>query len=155
MSFEEQIRNAINRGKQRGDQQREAERAAEMSLEERKNLHGRYRLNLCDHIEKNLEQVTHMIPGFKYETVYGDRGWGGAISRDDVLRGGTFYSRLEITVRPLTEQNLLTIIGRGTVRNKEVFNWNHFAEIQEVDDETFQKQVDLWIIQYVEMFSGK
>ncbi len=155
MSFEDQLKKAITRGSRSNEQAKEAERLKKLSQEELKNIYNGFRLQLSEHIEQNLEKVVNLIPGFRYETVYGERGWGGAISRDDVLRGGTFYSRLEITVRPFSDANLLAIIGRGTIRNRELLSWNHFSELENVQLNSFIEQIDSWILQYVEQFSNK
>jgi hypothetical protein len=154
MSFEDKLKNAINRGRDQGRSKQDARRQAEMSAEARKDLYNQYRLELCDYIEVHMNQVVNLVPGFRYETQYGDRGWGGAISRDDVMRGGNFYSRLEVTVRPFAaDMNLLAIVGRGTIRNQESLNWNHFADLLEVDLAGFKERIDGWIVEYVERFS--
>lgn len=155
MSFEDQLKRAIGRGKDKSLQAKAAERARALSQEEIRNLHNKHRLEVCDHIEETLKKVGHHIPGFQYETIYGERGWGGAISRDDIQRGGSFYSRLEITVRPLTEFNLLNVTGKGTIRNRELLNWNYFSEIADVNLALFNEQIDAWVLQYVEKFASE
>jgi hypothetical protein len=155
MSFEEQLKIAIVRGQEFGQLAKDAERARALSQEEIKNRHNSFRLELSDFIEEQLKKVSQHIPGFEYETLYGDRGWGGALARDDIMRGGSYYSRLEITVRPLSEFNLLNIMGKGTIRNRELLNWNYFTEIADVNLGIFREQMDLWILQYVEKFSTR
>lgn len=154
MNFEDQIKQALECGAKKHQLAQAEQRAAELSQDELRRRHSEYRLGLSEYIEHNLKQVPQVVPGFKYETVYGSRGWGGAISRDDLQRGGPAYSRLEITIPPLSEFNLLVMVGRGTIKNRELFNWNHFAELAKVDLEAFKKLVDSWIIQYVEAFSA-
>ncbi|MEQ1904504.1 MAG: hypothetical protein ABL888_09990 [Pirellulaceae bacterium] len=154
MNFEDQIKKAIDRGRQTGQISQEASRAAQLTQDELKRRHSAYRLELSEYIEQTLRKVPNLVPGFSFETVYGDRGWGGAIARDDIQRGGTFYSRLELSVRPAGEYGLLTIVGRGTIKNREVLSWNHFAEIADVETNAFKKLIDAWILQYIEMFSG-
>ncbi|MCP4478722.1 MAG: hypothetical protein GY818_11585, partial [Planctomycetaceae bacterium] len=100
------------------------------------------------------------FPGFEYETIYGDRGWGGAVARDDITRAatgksGSFFSRLELTVRPLNEFNVVNITGKGTIQNKEVFNWNYFKDIPETDRDEFAEKIDTWILQYAEQFASR
>ena len=110
--------------------------------------------------EKSLKKLIDHFPGFEYETIYGDRGWGGAISRDDITRSamgksGSFFSRLELTVRPLNEFHVVNITGKGTIQNKEMFNWNYFKDIPETDSEEFKKKIDAWILQYAEQFAAR
>ena len=71
--------------------------------------------------------------------------------RDTIVAYAVVVVRI---VRPPGEYGLLTIVGRGTVKNREVLNWNHFAEIPDVNTSAFKKLMDGWILQYVEMFSG-
>lgn len=154
MSFEDEIKQALERGAKKSQQVRAEQKAAALSQDELRRRHSEYRLTLSEYIENNLKRVPHLVPGFSFETVYGSRGWGGAISRDDLQRGGPAYSRLEISVPPAGEFNLLVVVGRGTIKNREVLNWNHFAEIADVNIEAFKQEIDSWILQFVEMFSA-
>jgi len=160
MDFEEKLRKAINRGEERSFQRREDQEQKKLSREDLKNRHNEFRLNLSDYIEKSLKKLIDHFPGFEYETIYGDRGWGGAISRDDITRSamgksGSFFSRLELTVRPLNEFHVVNITGKGTIQNKEMFNWNYFKDIPETDSEEFKKKIDAWILQYAEQFAAR
>lgn len=154
MSFEDEIKKALERGANQSQKVRAEQKATELSQDELRRRHSEYRLTLSEYIEHHLKRVPNLIPGFSFETVYGSRGWGGAIARDDLQRGGPAYSRLEISVPPAGEFNLLVVVGRGTIKNREVLNWNHFAEIAEVHVEAFQREIDSWILQFVEMFSA-
>ena len=58
-----------------------------MGEEELKRLHSQYRLELSDYIEKCLRKLPQYMPGFQFETVVSDRGWGGKVSRDDFSGG--------------------------------------------------------------------
>ena len=159
MSFEDQLRKAISRGQDQGTSRREANEQEQLNADALKNRHNQYRLQVSDHIEVGVKKLCEHFPGFTYETIYGDRGWGGAVYRDDITRGisgksGSFYSRLEITVRPINEFNVLNISGKGTVHNREQFNWNFFREIQEVSIDDFKEKVDSWILVYAEKFAS-
>ena len=159
MSFEDQLKKAISRGQQHGSSRREHKEQELLSADALKNRHNEYRLKLSDHIETGVRKLEEHFPGFTFETLFGDRGWGGAVSRDDITRGktgksGSFYSRLEITVRPINDYNVLNITGKGTIQNKEEFNWNFFREIPEVSLEEFKKKVDSWILVYAEKFAS-
>jgi hypothetical protein len=159
MDFEDKLKKAILRGQNRGSSNRTSQQQKQLSLDELKNRHSEYRLSLSDYIEQGLKKLCEHFPGFEFETIYGERGWGGAIYRDDIRRDatgktGSFYSRLEITVRPINEFNVLNIVGKGTIQNKEIFAWNFFKDIPEVSTEEFQKKTDTWILLYAEKFAS-
>jgi hypothetical protein len=158
--FDNQLEAAIKRGQARNQAMHKSKREAALSAEEIRQRHNDFRLQLSDHIERSLKKLMNHFPGFRYETLYGSRGWGGAISRDDIGRGssgrtGTFYSRLEITVRPLNEFNLVNITGKGTIRDKEVLDWNHFENISETDSVAFEQTIDRWVLEFAELFAAR
>lgn len=159
MEFEQRLERAIQRGKNRSDTKEREKRAAAMDAEELKRLHSEYRLTLSDHIEQCVKKLANHFPGFRYETLYGDRGWGAACYRDDVGRGSkggrdNFYSRLEMTVRPLNDYHVLDLAAKGTIRNKEVFSRNHFEELSDADVDQFIELIDLWVLEYAELYSS-
>lgn len=160
MDFESELEAAIERGQHRSEQQQESMRQARLSAEELRQRHTQFRLSLSEHIEDCLKKLETHFPGFEYETLYGDRGWGGAISRTDLDRGpdgraGSFFSRLELTVRPFNEFHVVNIAGKGTIRDKEIFNWNHYEDIADVDQDAYEKMLDRWALQYAEMFAAR
>ncbi len=155
MDFEEQLKQAISRGKERAETERAAGQNRKLSEEELRRHHTDYRLALSEHIEDGLRKLTNHFPGFDYETVYGERGWGGAIKRDDLMKGGSFYSRLELVVRPLNQFQVVNISGKGTIKNREVASWNHFQEIEQVDLAEFKTRIDNWILNYAELFAAR
>lgn len=155
MDFEDQLKQALNRGKERADQARVTGAQRQMTQEELRRRHTDWRLQLCEHIEAALRKLAEHIPGFRYETVYGERGWGGAIARDDLMRGGSFYSRLELSVRPHNEFNVLNIAGKGTVKNREVASWNHFQELERVELPEFLARIDTWVLSYAEQYAAR
>jgi hypothetical protein len=158
MDFEERIEKAIQRGRRRGDARSREEKQKELSEDELKRMHGQARLDLSDHIESCMKRLPNHFPGFRYETVYGERGWGTACSRDDIRiqdgRRQNDYSRLEMTVRPLTSYFVLELAAKATIRNKEVFNRSHFESIQDADVAKFKELVDIWILEYAELFAA-
>ena len=84
---------------------------------------------------------------------------GRRVFRDDITRGNTgksgdFYSRLEITVRPLNEFSVLNISGKGTIHDKEYFNWNFFKDIPDISVQEFEEKIDSWILIYAEKFAS-
>lgn len=159
MEFEQRLERAIRRGKNRGDAREREKRTAAMNAEELKRLHSEYRLTLSDHIEKCTQKLANHFPGFRFETIFGDRGWGAACYRDDVGRGSkggrdNFYSRVEMTVRPFNDYHVLDLAAKGTIRNKEVFSRNHFEELSDADIDQFVELIDIWVLEYAELFSA-
>jgi len=158
MDFEQRLHKAIQRGQQRGDlRSQEAERQ-QLSEEELKRLHVQYRLQLSEHIEQCIKRLPQHIPGFEYETIYGERGWGAACRRDDIRMSGgrrnNDYSRLEMTIRPHSSYQVVELTAKATIRNKEVFNRTHFEKIQDADPVKFLELVDIWVLEYAEMYAA-
>ncbi len=157
--FDERLNQAIHRGKNRQRESIDAALQQQMTEEQLKSLHGKYRLQLSDHIEQVMKKLPDHFPGFQYQTVYGEKGWGAACSRDDFAtrnREGrdNLYSRLELTVRPYSDLKVLELAGKGTVRNKEIFNRSFFEELAHVDPKNFVQRIDFWIIDFAEMYSA-
>src|SRR5687767_10568282 len=101
MDFDQELQKAIQRGHRRHDARAEAQRRAALTEEEYKRLHAQFRLQLSERIEECMRRLPNHFPGFRYETMLGDRGWGAACFRDDLRleRGpkASDYSRLEMT----------------------------------------------------------
>lgn len=160
MDFEKRLEKAIERGQRSGDARARAEDDQAVNEEELKRLHSQYRLELSQHIEDCLRRLPDHFPGFRFETVIGQRGWGAAVSRDDVSRapdGGrkNYFSRLEMTIRPASAYHVLELAAKGTIRDKEVYNRNRFQRLAEADLETFKEMIDLWILEYAELYAAK
>jgi hypothetical protein len=160
MDFEERLQKAIQRGQRRHEAAREELREKAISEEDLKNLHGQYRLLLSEHIENCVQRLPNYFPGFQYETIFGERGWGGACSRDDIHiepggRRTKDYSRLELTIRPFSKLHILELAGKGTIRNKEIFNRTHYERIENADTTQFQELIDVWVLEYVERFAAQ
>ena len=159
MNFDERLREAIERGQKRGDSLAHQAAAKAWTEEEYRRLHSQLRLMLSDQIEACLKRLPNFFPGVQYETMYGDRGWGGACFRDDlmIVRGTrtTNYSRLEITVRPYSSLHVLDLAAKGTIRNREVFNRNYFEELATADEPKFRDLVDAWVLEYAELYAAK
>ena len=82
------------------------------------------------------------------------------MARNDIDRGpdgkaGSFFSRLEITVRPQNEFNVVNICGKGAIRDKEIFSWNHFEDIAEADQKAFEEMIDKWVLEFAEQFAAR
>jgi len=157
--FEERLKRAIDRGQRRSASRLEQERVAAMSEEDLKNLHGKYRLSLSDHIELCVRNMPVHFPGFEFKTTYGSAGWGASCSRDDFgqLNDGnrtSLFSRLEMAIRPYSSLHVLELAAKGTVRNKEIYNRTHFEKLEEADTETFRELIDVWVLEYAELYAA-
>jgi hypothetical protein len=157
--FEQRMQKAVERGQRRSEERAQEARAKALSAEELKRLHTDHRLALSEHIERCIESLPHHFPGFQYETIFGESGWGAGASRDDVgTEGGrrkNFYSRLEMTIRPFTSLHVLELVAKGTVRNKELFNRTHFEKLDDADPDTFRELIDVWTLEYAELFAAR
>jgi hypothetical protein len=160
MDFDARLRKAIERGHRTGsaEARREAERA--MSEQELRRLHTQYRLELSEHVESCLKKLPQHFPGFRFETVVSERGWGGAVSRDDVGlssqgQRANYFSHLEIVIRPISEVHVLEVAAKGAIRNKEIFSRAHYERLADVDLGTFTELIDRWVLEYAELYAAK
>jgi hypothetical protein len=158
MSFRERLQKASERGKQARESRADEAAAKALSEEECRRLHSKYRLTIAEHIERRLEEVAENFPGFRFETIVGEEGWGAAVNRDDVGvqegRRRNFFSRLQLVVSPFSKYHVLEIVAKGTVRNKETFSRNHYQRLAEFDEESFRELVELWVLDYAEQFAA-
>jgi hypothetical protein len=159
MEFKDRLEKAIQRGRRSQDAAAREQAEQALNEEEFKRLHSQYRLELLDHIEQCLRQLPRHFPGFRFETLVGDRGWGAGVSRDDLsVAGGrreNYFSRLEVVVRPFTTSHVLEVAAKGTIRNKELFNRAQFQVLADADPATFSEQVDRWVLEYAELYAAK
>jgi hypothetical protein len=158
MSFRERLQRASERGKQSRAAQLNEAAARAMSEEECRRLHSQYRLALTEYVENCVRELADNFPGFRVETIVDESGWGTAASRDDVNlaagRRGTFFSRLRVVVSPYSKYHVLELGVKGTVRNKEVLSRNHYQRLADVDLESFRELVELWVLDYAELYSA-
>ncbi len=155
VDFDRKLQEAIARGQTRNDAMAKAQKSEQLSKDELKRRHTDFRLRVSEHIESALKKTAEHFPGFQYETVFGEKGWGGALYRDDLMRGGAMFSRVEFVVRPLGEYPIVVLTGKGTIRNRELFAWTHHEEIEEATTESLYAVIDGWILNYAEQFAAK
>jgi hypothetical protein len=154
-SFDERLTKAIERGQRRSNERERTAREQELTEEEFRNLHSRMRLQLSEHIEACISQLANHFPGFQYETIFGEKGWGAACKRDDIgAKRASFFSRLEMTVRPYSPLHVVELTAKGTIRNKEVFSRTHYELINKADTDTFRNLIDVWVLEYAELFAA-
>lgn len=158
--FEKRLEKAIERGQRASDARARAEAQRALSERELHRRHTEYRLKLSEHIETCLREIPDHLPGFQIEPILSDRGWGAAVVRDDIEPGRgsrpvTRFSRLEMYVRPLSEAYVLELSAKATIRNKECFNRNHYQLLSEADLDSFTELVDLWVLEFAELYAAK
>jgi len=157
--FDKRLEKAIRRGRRTSDARLQAEAEKALNEQELRRLHTQHRLALAEHVEACLKQLARQMPGFQFETVVSERGWGAALSRDDVgVESGkrrNFYSRLELAIRPLSEYFVLELTGKGTIRNREYFNRSHYQRLADVDFDSFVEMIDRWVLEYAELYAAK
>ncbi len=158
MDFRERLQRAALRGEQARNAKVRDEAAKALSEEECRRLHSNYRLVLNDHIESCLKQLAENFPGFNYEPVISDKGWGAAVRRDDFgMTGGrrdSLFSRLEVLVSPHNQYHVLDITAKGAVRNKENFSRNHYQLLKDADLDAFRNLVEQWTLDYAEHYAA-
>lgn len=158
MSFRERLQRASERGKQARAAQLNEAAAKALSEEECRRLHSQYRLSLTEYIESCLRELADNFPGFHLEAIMDERGWGAAVRRDDIAVAGrrrdNFFSRLQLVVSSHNKYHVLELAAKGTVRNKETFSRNHYQRLADVDLESFRELIELWVLDYAELYSA-
>ena len=160
MDFQDRLKRAIERGEKTRDVQGRREREAELSLEELKTLHSGFRIDLTDHIDHCLKGLSDHLPGFRFQSLVGEDGWGGRVNRDDLqLSPGrsaeSLYSRLELLITPFSASApILELTVKGTVRNREVLNRKHYQKLDDFDLDSFKELIDLRVLEFAERYSA-
>jgi hypothetical protein len=160
MDFQKRLEKAIERGRRLSQDRAAAEAERALNEEELARLHSKYRLALSERIEACVRQLAEQFPGFRFETIVGEAGWGAAVGRDDVRivpgKGRrNHFSRLEMAVRPANEYHVLDLAGKATVNNREVFNRSHFERLSDVDLTSFEEMIDHWVLEFAQLYAAK
>ncbi|MBN2295213.1 MAG: hypothetical protein JXM70_22475 [Pirellulales bacterium] len=160
MDFQQRLAKAVERGQKKGNARAKAAAEKALNEQEMRRLHSQYRLELCEHIEECLKNLPLTFPGFEFVPIVDESGWGAAVSRDDVTfgrSGGRYnsFSRLEMVVRPMGKYHVLDLASKATIANKEIFNRNHYQRLGEADLASFTNLIDLWVLEYAEMYATK
>jgi hypothetical protein len=159
MDFEKRLERAIGRGERTRDTKGREQAEKEFSNEELKTLHSKLRLDLSEHIETCLKQLNDHFPGFRFETVVGEEGWGAKVSRDDFSSGRkqrseNQYSRFEMLLRPFSSTKIVELAAKAIIRNKDVFHRTHYQFLSEADVDSFCELIDLWVLEYAEVYAA-
>lgn len=159
MDFEERLGKAIERGQSR--RQAAADEAAREAMSEQdcQRMHAELRSQVLKRIEDCLRAVADRFPGFRYESIVDEQGWGARISRDDLMleanrTRNNYFTRLQLVVRPYSSYHVLDLSAKATIRNRKLFTRSHYKPIDEVDINAFLDLVDVWAIEFAEAFSS-
>jgi hypothetical protein len=160
MDFQHRLERAIQRGKDSRDARDRARLAQQLSSAELKSRYAQGRLELSERIEACLKQVSDHFPGFRYESILGDEGWGARVVRDDLqLNRGretkTLFSRLELVITPQGQQPIIELVAKGTIRNREIIQRRHFQQLDQLDIESFAELIDLWVLEFAEQYAAQ
>jgi hypothetical protein len=158
MDFRERLQRATQRGEQSRDAKAKAAAAKALTEEQCQRLHREQRLTLIDHIERCLKQLAENFPGFHYEDLANERGWGGAVRRDDLAiiagKRENQFSRLEMVVSPHNQYHVIDVSAKGAVRNKENFTRNHYQLLKDADLDAFKNLIEQWTLDYAEQYAA-
>ena len=58
-------------------------------------------------------------------------------------------------MRPLNSYNVVNIVGKGTIADKELFSWNYFKDIEDATFEEFEQKLGSWMIAFAEQFAAR
>jgi hypothetical protein len=156
--FDEQLQKAIQRGLQVKNAADAAAVADAVTEEQLRNRHSAFRNELTEHIERCLNRLCDHFPGFDFQTVINEKGWGARISRDDIRLGrGTArneYSRLEILVRPFSDALIIEVATKGTIRNRESLNRSNFRFLRDATIDGLRQMVDSITLEFAEQYSA-
>ncbi len=157
--FEERLKNAVARGTNRAESLVSAAERERQEAEELKRLHTKCRLELSEHIEQVIKKLIDMFPGFRYQSLFGEAGWGSACVRDDLVidKGmrSNKYSRFEIVVRPVNEFNVLDLQAKGMIADRELMTRSFYQPLSQLDIDRFTKSIDDWAVSYAELYASK
>lgn len=159
MNFDERLKRAILRGEQEKTERSRAAEFEQLTIEELRTMHSGYRLELSEHIENCEQKLVDHLPGFEFQTILNEDGWGGRITRNDLhLVPGkpaeSRYSRLEMVISPFTPTAILELVTKGTVRNREVMNRKNYQKVNELELASFKEMIDLRALEFAEQYSG-
>lgn len=159
MNFEDRLQRAIERGERQKSSRGQEALQRQLSQAELRSLHAQHRIDLSDHIDTCLRKLADHLPGFKFQSVMGEEGWGARITRDDLhLAAGrapeSRYSRLEFTITPFGSGEILEVVAKGTVRNREILHRKHYQKLAEFDVEAMKELIDLRVLEFAEQYTA-
>lgn len=165
MDFNQRLQQAIQRGQQVSDEKGQARVERALGEDELRKLYGNFRIQFSEHIEQCLRQLADHFPGFEFRSVVGEEGWGAEISRDDLGLGANksqpkvyysrFFSKLNMVIKPFSSAHIVELVGKGTIRNKEVFSRNQYQRLPAIDVAIMIQTIDQWVLEYAEKYAAQ
>lgn len=167
MDFEKRLQQAIERGQTESNAQNQARVERTLGEVELRKLHADLRLQFSEHIEECLRQLADHFPGFEFSSIVGEEGWGALINRDDLGLGpnrpspqpksyySRFYSKLQLLIRPFSSTHIVELVGKGTIRNKEIFSRTQYQHLPDVDVSVMNQTIDQWVLEYAEKYAAQ
>ena len=155
MDFEKRLERAISRRRNGADfetTRRNRSAAYRRAISQR--AHARCRLELSEQIEAGLRKLADYFPVFastrSSATMAGAPGSAGTISPWG-LGGhpGLNIAGWKSLFGPLAA-HIIELVGKGTIRNKELFHRNHFQFLTQVIVQSLRDMCDLWVLEYAE-----
>ena len=61
----------------------------------------------------------------------------------------------EQEVLAFSKYQVLDLTTKGTIRNKEIFNRNHYQRLSDVELASFTERIDLWVLEFAELYAAK
>lgn len=165
MDFQQRLQQAVQRGQKVSDDKDQARVVRALGEDELRKLHGDLRIQFSEHIEQCLRQLADYFPGFQFQSVVGEEGWGAEISRDDLGVGAAksqprnyysrFFSKLNLVIKPFSTAHIVELVGKGTIRNKEIFSRNQYQRLPDVDTTVMIQTIDQWVLEYAEKYAAQ
>ena len=59
-----------------------------------------------------------------------------------------------MTIRPFATYHVVDLAAKATIRNKELFNRNHFEKVEDTEAAVFQELIDTWALEFAELFAA-
>lgn len=167
MDFEKRLQQAIQRGQQESNAKDQARAERTLGEAELRKIHADLRLQFSEHIEECLRQLVDHFPGFEFSSIVGEEGWGSLINRDDLGLGSSrtqpqhknyysrYYSKLQLLIRPFSTAHIVELVGKGTIRNKEIFSRTQYQRLPDVDISVMKQTIDQWVLEYAEKYAAQ
>ncbi len=159
--FQKRLEKAIERGYRASDIRAQAEAEKALSEQELRRLHTQYRLGAVGaHRElpgRRGAEPARVSSWSRWSRSGAGERWSAATTSKPAAAGSLAarFSRLEMVVRPVSEYFVLELAAKATIRDKEYFNRTHYQRLAEVDLASFTGLVDLWVLEFAELYAAK
>ncbi len=58
-------------------------------------------------------------------------------------------------MRPFSASHIIEVVGKGSIRNKELFHRTNFQFLNQVDLQSLRNMIDLWVLEYAETYASR